>query len=162
MIEDALMKELKSSFIARELTFLKEQGMLKDFIEYAREQAKKDGMDTDGLMTFLDEMEKLADDEDDDDGINWFKFQVAIAEVCPFKSQIFKGDKSFIVESEVLSARQCAEYVEYDKAPIHLETYNEAIKDLGLKLEFVEALNNPFDLDGFQNFVRFKVIKIEE
>lgn len=67
MVEDDLMLELKTMFIGGVLTKLKEDGKLHDFIEFAREQARKDGMDSDSFMCFLDELDEIAEEEEEDD-----------------------------------------------------------------------------------------------
>lgn len=159
MIEEDLLNELKASFLARELTLIKESGELGDFIEFAKEQAKKDGMDTKGLMDFLDNLTELTEDEEKSD-INWFKVQSALNDVLPFKCRIFKGDNTLIIENEMLTREQCSKYLVDEKPPLHLATLNDALKPLGLCLVFIESLNNPFDLDGFQNFLRFEVKKL--
>ena len=64
------MIELKTMFIARALELLKENGEINDFVEFAKEQAKKDGMDRDEFMNFLDSLK--AEDEEESD-FNWIK-----------------------------------------------------------------------------------------
>ena len=71
MVEDELLNELSRMAVTRLLTKLKEDGELGDFIRFAKERAKRDGMDSDGFMAFLDELEEFADEEEetDDDSV---------------------------------------------------------------------------------------------
>lgn len=71
MVEDELLNELSRMAVTRLLTKLKEDGELGDFIRFVKERAKEDGMDSDGFMAFLDELEEFADEEEetDDDSV---------------------------------------------------------------------------------------------
>ena len=71
MVEDELLNELSRMAVTRLLTKLKEDGELGDFIRFAKERAKEDGMDSDGFMAFLDGLEEFADEEEetDDDSV---------------------------------------------------------------------------------------------
>ena len=66
-MENELLEELSRMAVARLLTKLKEDGELKDFIKFVRERAKEDGMDSDDFMAFLDDIEKVADEDEEDD-----------------------------------------------------------------------------------------------
>ena len=59
-------------------------------------------------------------------------------------------DTAIIVESKTT-----------DTYRINLDTLNKALEPINVKLEFIEAIDNPFPLDGFQNFVRFKVVELD-
>ena len=43
-----------------------------------------------------------------------------------------------------------------------VDNLNKALEPVNIKLEFIEAISNPFDLDGFQNFVRFRVVELDK
>ena len=123
--------ELKKLMIAHGLTMLQERGELGDFIEFA-----------------IDE-EPLE--------FSWFRVFSTIEKVCPFKVKAFKKDKTILIENEKLSDEQCKEYSESWTAPINLKALNTALEPVGVRLEFLEALNLPFDAEGHENFVRFEV-----
>ena len=74
----------------------------------------------------------------------------------------FRQDKCIIITNRTLSDDEVEEYVETETAPIHLDNLNKALESINIKLEFIEALSNPFDLDGFQNFVRFRVVEFDK
>lgn len=158
-----LMAELRNSIIASIIRRLVEDGKLADFLEFAREQAKKDGMDTEDLMGFFDDLEKeFCTEEEDGDGIDWNKVLDIIAKTTGCKVQGFKGDKSIIISNEEMSRELCLDYLDSENvAPINLEHINNALKIADVKLEFIEAMNIPFDMDGYENICRFKVIPIE-
>ena len=73
----------------------------------------------------------------------------------------FREDKCIIVENRTLSNVEVEEYMETETAPINLSKLNKALESINIKLEFIEAIDNPFDLDGFRNFVRFKVVELD-
>ena len=161
MVEDELLNELSRIAVARLLTKLKEDGELENFVEFAKEKAKEDGMDSDDFMGFLDGLGEIAKD---DDGYNWQDIEDAINTVLPnFKVYFFIGDKTIAIENELVTDKEIlANYCDEDvKAPLNIETLNGALEPKGYKLEFMEALNIPFKLDDISNFLRFKVIKLE-
>ena len=161
MVENELLNELSRIAVVRLLTKLKDDGELENFVEFAKEKAKEDNMDSDDFMSFLDGLGEIAKD---DDGYNWQDIEDAINTVLPnFKVYFFVGDKTIAIENELVTdkeilANYCDENV---KAPLNIETLNGALEPKGYKLEFMEALNIPFKLDDISNFLRFKVIKLE-
>lgn len=156
MTDESIMRALSETVIASILKKLIAEGKLQDFIDFAREQAKKDGMDTENLMNFFDELEEQFVDE-----IDW----IEIADICRKCTgcpvQVFKGDKTIIIENEKFDDLECLEYLEEKESKIKLSQLNNALSTIGIKLEFIEALNLPFDLDGFENFIRFKVVELD-
>lgn len=164
MVEDELLNELSRIAVARLLTKLKEDGELENFVEFAKEKAKEDNMDSDDFMSFLDGLGEIAKEPIDDDGYNWQDIEDAIGTVLPnFKVYFFIGDKTIAIENELITDEEiltnyCNENV---KAPLNIETLNGALEPKGYKLEFMESLNIPFKLDDISNFLRFKVIKLE-
>lgn len=134
------------------------KGELDDFLSFAREQAKKDGMDTEELMSFFDDLEE----QFCNDNIDWIEVADIIQKCtgnCNVK--IFDGDKTIIIENEKFTDLECLEYLEEKESKINLQQLNNALSTVNVKLEFVEALNLPFEFDGFENFIRFKVIELE-
>jgi len=156
-MEEKAMVELKTMFIARALELIKENGEINDFVEFAKEQAIKDGMDRDEFMDFLDSL-KVEDEEESD--FNWIKLCKILSD-NKYNYKAFKGDNSIIIENKRLNDLECLEYCDSNIAPINLKKLNELLKGCNVKLEFIEALNLPFDCDGHINFIRFKVITIE-
>ena len=160
-MEDELVYELSKIAVTRLLTKLKDDGELEDFVEFAKEKAKEDGMDSDDFIAFLDGLGEIATETDDYD---WEAIDEAITSVLPtFKVYYFTGDKTIAIENELVTdadilANYCDENV---KAPLNIETINGALEPKGYKLEFMEALNIPFKLDEISNFLRFKVVKLE-
>lgn len=73
-----MMEEVSRIMVASLLTQLKENGELKDFIEFARYKAKEDGMDTDGFMAFLDELQEVADKEEDEEDVTTYCIKVEV------------------------------------------------------------------------------------
>ena len=73
----------------------------------------------------------------------------------------FKQGKCIIVENRTLSNSEVEDYIDKETAPINLGNLNKALEPINIRLEFIEAIDNPFDLDGFQNFVRFKVVELD-
>lgn len=154
MMEDLLGK----LFVANVIQKLIDTGNIGDFIEYGREKAKEDGMDTENLMAFFDELEKEFCDD-----IDWDKLFDIVSETTNNRKVMgFRQDKCIIVENRTLSNDEVEKYMETETAPINLQTINKALEPINIKLEFIEAIDNPFDLDGFQNFVRFKVVELDK
>ena len=150
------MKDLSNILISNIISNLVKEDKLDDFIGFAREKAKEDGMDTEELMGFFDELERFCDN------IDWDKlFDIVSETTNNRKVRGFRQDKCIIVENRTLSADEVEKYIETETAPINLQTLNKALKPINAKLEFIEAIDNPFDLDGFKNFVRFKVVELD-
>lgn len=157
--EDTLFNEIKTSVMASMIHKLVETGKLGGFLEFAREQAKKDGMDSKELMSFFDELEK---EYLFDDGINWNKVLDIVTKTTGCRVGGFKGDKCLIIENEELSDKECLDYINDENvAKIDLEHINEALETIDVKLEFIDALNLPVDVEGFQNIVRFRVVALD-
>ena len=134
-----------------------EEDKLEDFLSFARVKAKEDGMDTEELTSFFDSLE-----EQFCDNIDWNKLFDIVNEVTNNRKVMgFKQGKCIIVENKTLSNREVVDYMDKETAPINLGNLNKALEPINIRLEFIEAIDNPFDLDGFQNFIRFKVIEIE-
>ena len=151
------MKELSDILISNIIGNLVKEDKLDDFIGFAREKAKEDGMDTEELMSFFDELE-----EKFCDNIDWDKlFNIVDETTNNRKVMGFRQDKCIIVENRTLSHDEVEKYMETETAPINLDKLNKALEPINVKLEFIEAIDNPFDLDGFQNFVRFKVVELD-
>ena len=154
---EEMMKDLSNILISNIISNLVKEDKLDDFIGFAREKAKEDGMDTEELMSFFDELE-----EKFCDNIDWDKLFSIVGETTNNRKVMgFRQDKCIIVENRTLSHDEVEEYMETETAPINLDKLNKALKPINAKLEFIEAIDNPFDLDGFQNFVRFKVVKLD-
>ena len=154
---DMITKALYNTLIANIIESLIEEDKLDGFLEFARKRAKEDGMDTDELMKFFDELEKQYCDN-----IDWSKTLDIIRKTTGCKVKGFKGDKSVIIENQEMDDEECLDYYQGEtQGKINLEHINQALKLVNIKLEFIEAMNTPFDMDGFQNFIRFKVIEIE-
>lgn len=150
------MKDLSDILISNIIGNLVKEDKLDDFIGFAREKAKEDGMDTEELMSFLDELE-----EKFCDNIDWDKlFDIVSETTNNRKVRGFRQDKSIIIENRTLSNDEVVKYMETD-APINLDKLNKALEPIHIRLEFIEAIDNPFNLDGFQNFVRFKVVELD-
>ena len=160
-MEELLMNEilikLQDQLISSMIEELAKKGELKDFIKFGREEAKKDGRYTEELQKFFDEIE-----EQFCDNIDWDKLFDIVGETTNNRKVMgFRQDKCIIVENRTLSNDEVEEYMETETAPINLQTINKALEPINIKLEFIEAIDNPFDLDGFQNFVRFKVVELD-
>ena len=154
---DEFVKDLSDILISNIIGNLVKEDKLDDFIGFAREKAKEDGMDTEELMSFFDELE-----EKFCDNIDWDKLFDIVSETTNNRKVIgFRQDKCIIVENRTLSHDEVEEYMETETAPINLDKLNKTLKPINAKLEFIEAIDNPFDLDGFQNFVRFKVVELD-
>ena len=159
-MEDLLMNEilikLQDQLISSMIEDLVKEGELENFIKFGREEAKKDGRYTEELQKFFDELE-----EKFCDNIDWDKLFDIVSETTNNRKVMgFRQDKSIIIENRTLSNDEVVKYMETD-APINLDKLNKALEPINIKLEFIEAIDNPFDLDGFQNFVRFKVVELD-
>ena len=148
---------LDKLFILTTIQKLIDTGNIGDFIEYGREEAKKEGMDTENLMAFFDELEN-----EFCDNINWVKVKDITQKVTGCKVKTFKGDKSLIIENEEMSDEECKDYLTGEmEGKVNLEHINQGLKVANVKLEFIEAMILPFDADGFQNILRFKVMELD-
>ena len=154
-----MMEELlETLFVATVIQKLIDTGNIGDFIEYGREKAKKEGMDTENLMDFFDELEN-----EFCDNINWVKVKDIIQKVSGCKVKTFKGDKSLIIENEEMSDDEFKDYLAGEmEGKVNLEHINQGLKFANVKLEFIEAMILPFDADGFQNILRFKVVELDK
>lgn len=154
-----MMEELlETLFVATVIQKLIDTGNIGDFIEYGREKAKEDGMDTENLMAFFDELENEFCND-----IDWDKLFDIVGETTNNRKVIgFRPDKCIIVENRTLSNDEVEDYRKTAAAPINLDKLNKALEPINIKLEFIEAVDNPFDLDGFKNFVRFKVVELDK
>lgn len=152
-----MIRTLQEHMISSAIGSLIENDKLDEFLKFAREKAKEDDMDTENLMKFFDELEeKFCDD------IDWDKLFDIVSETTNNRKVMgFRQDKCIIVENRTLSNDEVEEYMETETAPINLDKLNKALEPINVKLEFIEAIDNPFDLDGFQNFVRFKVVELD-
>ena len=149
---------LDKFFILTTIQKLIDTGNIGDFIEYGREEAKKDGMDTENLMAFFDELEN-----EFCDNINWVKVKDITQKVTGCKVKTFKGDKSLIIENEEMSDDEFKDYLTGEmECKVNLEHINQGLKFANVKLEFIEAMILPFDADGFQNILRFKVVELDK
>lgn len=152
---EEIIKEVQNHLISTIIKNLVEEGKLDDFLEFAREKAKEDGMDTEELMKFFDELE-----ESYCDNIDWIKVVDIIAETVNDR-KVMKFKDCIVIENRMMSNGECENYMETEVSPIHLGNLNKALKEANVKLEFIEAINNPFDICGFNNFCRFKVVELE-
>ena len=152
------MKDLSNIFISNIIGNLIKEDKLDDFIGFAREKAKEDGMDTEELMGFFDELE-----EQFCDNIDWDKLFDIVSETTNNRKVMgFRQDKCIIVENRTLSHDEVEEYVETETAPINLDKLNKALEPINIKLEFIEAIDNPFNVGGFTNFCRFRVVELDK
>lgn len=148
---------LETLFVATAIQKLIDTGNIGDFIEYGREKAKEDGMDTENLMAFFDELEN-----EFCNNIDWAKVKDITQKFTGCKVKTFKGDKSLIIENEEMSDDECKDYLAGEmECKVNLEHINQGLKVANVKLEFIEAMLLPFDADGFQNIVRFKVVELD-
>ena len=154
-----MMEELLDKFfIVTTIQKLIDTGNIGDFIEYGREEAKKDGMDTENLMAFFDELEN-----EFCNNIDWAKVKDITQKVTGCKVKTFKGDKSLIIENEEMSDEEFKDYLAGEmEGKVNLEHINQGLKFANVKLEFIEAMILPFDADGFQNILRFKVVELDK
>lgn len=149
---------LETLFVATVIQKIIDTGNIGDFIEYGREKAKEDGMDTENLMAFFDELEN-----EFCNNINWVKVKDITQKVTGCKVKTFKGDKSLIIENEEMSDDECKDYLAGEmEGKVNLEHINQGLKFANVKLEFIEAMILPFDADGFQNILRFKVVELDK
>lgn len=155
LMTDMLIK-LQDQLISSMIEDLAKEGELESFIKFGREEAKKDGRYTEELQKFFDEIE-----EKYCDGIDWDKLFEIVNEITNRECMGFRQDKCIIVENRTLSNKEVTDYLTTETAPIHLDNLNKALEPINIKLEFIEAIDNPFPLDGFQNFVRFKVVELD-
>lgn len=155
-MEDVI-KALQIHLIGSMVEALIEENQLDDFIKFGREEAKKDGMDTEEIMKFFDELENKYCDN-----INWDEIFEIVNETTNRECMGFRQDKCIIINNRTLSNDEVENYVETKTAPIHLDNLNKALEPINVQLEFIEAISNPFDLDGFQNFVRFRVVELDK
>ncbi len=156
LTKDMILK-LQNQLIASIIEDLAKEGEIEDFIKFGREEAKKDGMDTEEILKFFDELE-----EKYCDGIDWDKLFDIVSETTNNRKVMgFRQDKCIIVENRTLSHDEVERHMETATAPINLDKLNKALEPINIKLEFIEAIDNPFPLDGFQNFVRFKVVELD-
>lgn len=153
-----MMEELlETLFVAAAIRLLIDTGNIGDFIEYGREKLKEDGMDTENLMAFFDELENEFCND-----IDWAKVKDITQKVTGCKVKTFKGDKSLIIENEEMSEEECMDYLTGEmQGKVNLEHINQGLKVANVKLEFIEAMLLPFGADGFQNIVRFKVVELD-
>lgn len=153
-----MMEELlRTLFVAAAIQKLIDTGNIGDFIEYGREKAKEDGMDTENLMAFFDELENEFCND-----IDWVKVKDITQKVTGCKVKTFKGDKSLIIENEEMSDDEFKDYLAGEmEGKVNLEHINQGLKFANVKLEFIEAMILPFAADGFQNILRFKVVELD-
>ena len=155
-MEDVI-KALQTHLISAMVETLIEEDRLEDFLKFGREKAKEDGMDTEELMKFFDELENKYCDN-----IDWDKLFEIVNETTNRGCMGFRQDKCIIINNKTLSDDEVEKYRKTATAPIHLDNLNNALEPVNIKLEFIEAISNPFDLDGFQNFVRFRVVELDK
>lgn len=155
-------KFLKAMFISAVLTKIHEEGEMKNFVEFAKKQAKEDGEDTEELMEFFDFLEELENEDTDEDAkeLDWIEIADAISKETGCEVSCFRGNNTLIISNEQISDVECLEYLDTNKSKIHIDRINKVIKPLGVKLEFIEALNLPFEFCGFSNFIRFGVHRL--
>ena len=61
-----------------------------------------------------------------------------------------------------MSDEECMDYlIDEMQGKVNLEHINQGLKVANVKLEFIEAMLLPFDADGFQNILRFKVVELD-
>ena len=152
-----LCKALQTHLISAMVDTLIEEDRLEDFLKFGRAKAKEDGMDTEDLMRFFDELENKYCDN-----IDWDKLFEIVNETTNREVMGFRQGKCIIINNRTLSDDEVESYMKTETAPIHLDNLNNALESINVKLEFIEAISNPFDLDGFQNFVRFRVVELDK
>ena len=152
-----MIRALQEHMISSAIGSLIENDKLDEFLKFAREKAKEDDMDTENLMKFFDELEEKHCGD-----IDWDKLFDIVSETTNNRKVMgFRQDKCIIVENRTLSNKEVTDYLTTETAPIHLDNLNKALEPINIKLEFIESIDNPFPLDGFQNFVRFKVVELD-
>ncbi len=152
-----MLIKLQNQLISSMVEDLAKKGLLEDFIKFGREEAKKDGMDTEELLKFFDELENKYCDN-----INWDKLFEIVNETTNRECMGFRQDKCIIINNRTLSDDEVEEYMKTAIAPIHLDNLNKALEPVNIKLEFIEAISNPFEFDGYKNFVRFRVVELDK
>ena len=154
---EEVIREFQNNLISSMVKNLIEEDKLEDFLSFAREKAKEDGMDTKELTDFFDELEKNYCDN-----IDWNKIFEIVNETTNRECMGFRQDKCIIINNRTLSNDEVEDYMKTETAPIHLDNLNKALESINVKLEFIEAISNPFDLDGYKNFVRFRVVELDK
>lgn len=139
-----ICKALQTHLIGAMIDTLIEEDRLEDFLKFGREKAKEDGMDTEELMKFFDELENKYCDN-----IDWYKLFEIVNETTNRECMGFRQDKCIIINNRTLSDDE-------------VDNLNKALESINIKLEFIESMSNPSDLDGFQNFVRFRVVELDK
>ena len=153
-----ICKALQTHLISAIVDTLIEEDKLEDFIKFGREEAKKDGMDTEELMSFFNELENKYCDN-----IQWDKLFDIVSETTNNRKVMgFRQDKCIIVENRTLTNDEVENYMETETAPINLSNLNKALEPINIKLEFIEAIDNPFNVGGFTNFCRFRVVEVDK
>lgn len=153
-----ICKALQTHLISAMVETLVEEDRLEDFLKFGREKAKEDGMDTEDLMKFFDELENKYCDN-----IQWNRlFEIVNETTNNRKVMGFQQDKCIIIENKTLTNNEVEEYMETETAPINLSNLNKALEPINVKLEFIEAIDNPFDVGGFTNFCRFRVVELDK
>ena len=153
-----ICKALQTHLLSAMVETLVEEDKLEDFIKFGRAKAKEDGMDTEELMGFFDELEK-----EFCDNIQWNRlFEIVNETTNNRKVMGFQQDKCIIIENKTLTNDEVEEYMETETAPINLSNLNKALEPIDAKLEFIEAIDNPFDVGGFTNFCRFRVVELDK
>lgn len=150
--------DLQSLYLAKKLAQMEESGELQDFVDFARNEMKKQGIKEKDLDEFFNWLEEQA--KPNDDGINWFKVGDIICKVTGCKCKVFKGDECVIIENEVIDLEDIVDMLNEDDPKINLNNINIALETIGVQLEFIEAYNFPFENMGFSNFLRFKVVEL--
>lgn len=153
-----ICKALQTHLIGSMVETLIEEDRLEDFLKFGRAKAKEDGMDTEELMSFFDELEKKYCDN-----IQWNRlFDIVNETTNNRKVMGFQQDKCIIIENKTLTNDEVEDYMETETAPINLSNLNKALEPINVKLEFIEAIDNPFDVGGFTNFCRFRVVELDK
>ena len=155
---EEVIREFQNNLISSMVKNLIEEDKLEDFLSFARVKAKEDGMDTEELTSFFDSLE-----EQFCDNIDWNKLFDIVNEVTNNRKVMgFKQDKCIIIENKTLSDAEVEDYMDSETAPINLNNLNKALETISVKLDFIEAIDNPFDVGGFRNFVRFRVVELDK
>ena len=153
-----ICKALQTHLIGAMVDTLIEEDRLEDFLKFGRAKAKEDGMDTEELMKFFDELENKYCDN-----IQWNRlFEIVNETTNNRKVMGFQQDKCIIIENKTLTNDEVEEYMGTETAPINLSNLNKALEPIDAKLEFIEAMDNPFDVGGFTNFCRFRVVELDK
>lgn len=149
--------DLQSIYLAKKLAQMEESGELQDFVDFARDELKEQGIKSEALDEFFDWLEEQGKESEDD--INWFKVGDIISKTTGCRYMIFKGDKTVAIENEELDDDDIYQMVVEDDAKLNLNKINIALEPIGVKLEFIEAVNLPLRIE-IKNFCRFKVVKL--